>query len=203
MQKVMGNSETTYELKDARREDLEKLAALYRVCREDTDTKLVPDYFRAFPPDWAEAIWQYHFDNPDYYKARVLWDGEKPIGFCCVGYMDGEYDECLAGVSLPGNCGELHQIYLLPEYQKRGLGKVLYDAALEDLREMGFGHFIICTYTENENAKDFYKRMGAVSLADRKLYVVRADSEWDRAVSFLIQPVMPGPAFSHVPKLAL
>ena len=183
-------------LKEAQSEDFQKLAALYRACREDTDMQLVPDYFQSFPEGWAEDVWTYHFNNTDFFKARVLWDGGKPVGFCRVGALDQSYGDCLEGAALPFRCGELHQIYLLPEYQKQGLGRVLYQAALEDLRDMGFRNFIICTYAENENAKTFYARMGASSLTDSTLHVFDADQEWDRPVSFLVQPVPPkiGPA---------
>lgn len=53
----------------------------------------------------------------------------------------------------------LHKIYLLPEWQGRGLGRELFQAAENEMRRLGAGMFELNVNRHN-NAVDFYLRMG-------------------------------------------
>ena len=75
--------------------------------------------------------------------------------------------------------GEIYEIYLKPEYQGLGFGRLLFDAAREELKRVGFKSFSVRALAENEAAQGFYGRMGgrrvaetAERVGDRSLPVV-------------------------------
>ena len=53
----------------------------------------------------------------------------------------------------------LHKIYLLPEFQGRGYGKVLFNAAEEFMKKSGAEAFEL-NVNRNNKALDFYKHLG-------------------------------------------
>ncbi|MDQ3689361.1 MAG: GNAT family N-acetyltransferase [Chloroflexota bacterium] len=56
--------------------------------------------------------------------------------------------------------GELQAIYLAPEAIGRGIGRVLHDRALADLRERGFTEATLWVLRENQRARHFYEAAG-------------------------------------------
>lgn len=56
-------------------------------------------------------------------------------------------------------CGELGAIYLLDNAKGSGFGKILFEKAVEEVKEMGYKSMIIGCLTENP-ANGFYKHMG-------------------------------------------
>ena len=56
----------------------------------------------------------------------------------------------------------LHSLYVLQEYQHRGIGKQAFSILNDYCREKGIGHFSCCCSPHNENAMRFYRRMGGV-----------------------------------------
>ena len=82
-------------------------------------------------------------------NCLVAKDGGSVVGFVCY----GEY----RGGGLEG-AGEISSIYVLGEYQRRGVGRALMDAALSKLSE--FGKVALWVLKDNEKAIDFYKKLG-------------------------------------------
>ena len=71
-----------------------------------------------------------------------------------VGYMSIEH-----------NCEKkektkIHKLYILPDQQKKGIGRMLIDFALERAREAGDGAIYLNVNKYNENAISFYHRIG-------------------------------------------
>lgn len=56
-------------------------------------------------------------------------------------------------------CGELGALYLLDSVKGKGFGKVLFDKAINELKNMGYNKMIIGCLSENPS-NDFYKHMG-------------------------------------------
>ena len=56
--------------------------------------------------------------------------------------------------------GELEAIYLAPEALGRGIGRVLHDAAMDDLRDRGFTEVTLWVLRDNERARRFYEAAG-------------------------------------------
>lgn len=54
----------------------------------------------------------------------------------------------------------LNKIYLLREYQRRGLGKRMVTAAVDRLLEHGLTSMVLFTEVDNEPACNFYEQLG-------------------------------------------
>ena len=60
----------------------------------------------------------------------------------------------------PEWAARLNKIYLLREYQRRGLGKRMVSAAVDRLVEHGLTSMALFTETDNEPACNFYEQLG-------------------------------------------
>jgi ribosomal protein S18 acetylase RimI-like enzyme len=56
--------------------------------------------------------------------------------------------------------GEIHELYLAPHYQGIGLGKRLFTASVEKLRERACTGLLVRSLADNERAVEFYRRRG-------------------------------------------
>lgn len=88
-------------------------------------------------------------------ESRINEDGQyfvakkdnTVIGFCRYGKSDyGDY-------------GEIHALYVLKGFNKKGIGRKLFEAAKEEINKMGFKHFRINCLKGNPTL-DFYIHMG-------------------------------------------
>lgn len=167
--------------------ELPELAKLYRDFRAAADMPLVPNYFKALPDEVYATRWKKVFAQPDLYSANILLKDGVRAGFSVAGPMDEEDREAfMRGCDLPKNCGELHQMYLSPDVQGQGMGRVLYEQVMVDMRSMGHEGFTLCTYQENERAIGFYKAMGAQWLKDDTLHLTFSGKLWHRPVTFMV-----------------
>lgn len=80
----------------------------------------------------------------------ILYDDDQPVGV--VRGADDEYED-----SPIMNIGPLA---ILPEYQGRGLGRVLLRAALNFSKEKGYKRCVLCVNADNEQAKALYLQEG-------------------------------------------
>ena len=55
---------------------------------------------------------------------------------------------------------EIGLLYLLKDYQGKGIGKELFNIASKKIKENGYSEFFVCCNKYNTNAQEFYKRMG-------------------------------------------
>ncbi len=61
-----------------------------------------------------------------------------------------------------GYCSIL-QLYVLPEFQNKGLGKKLLSHTLREMRRKGYKNALLWTQAQNAAARRFYERIGFVS----------------------------------------
>lgn len=61
---------------------------------------------------------------------------------------------------VPAGCGFLHHIHLAPDAIGRGLGRALFEVALERLAAQGFTEAVLWVYGPNARARGFYEAMG-------------------------------------------
>ena len=59
----------------------------------------------------------------------------------------------------PDYTGELYSLYLLPEYQRQGLGRALIGQAAARLLQEGMGSMLVWVLTDNHAARRFYERL--------------------------------------------
>jgi len=120
-----------------------------------------------YPEQWM-AIWapQLTF-TPEYFEAREGWaavDGEKPVAFYTL--------EDANGVAW------LENLWVLPEYIGKGVGKELFHHAMTLARQRGYKSLQL---EADPNALGFYEKMGMKKIGERH-------SEVDGSVRIL--PVM-------------
>lgn len=66
-----------------------------------------------------------------------------------------------AGDSFPADrVGEVNSLYVHPGFWRRGYGRELLQAAIDELSAMGFGSAVLWVLTENQAARRFYSIEG-------------------------------------------
>ncbi|GBC86048.1 Mycothiol acetyltransferase [bacterium HR12] len=91
-------------------------------------------------------------ENAGPYRTWVAEEDGRVVGFAVTGpSQDADADE---------RTGELYAVYLDPDRYGRGIGKLLCDHALADLRERGFRAATLWVLETNERARRFYEREG-------------------------------------------
>jgi ribosomal protein S18 acetylase RimI-like enzyme len=79
-----------------------------------------------------------------------------------------DFDETIGGYASYGRNrvpsmsfgGEIFELYIAPEFQGLGFGKKLFTAARKDLADHGYATFLVWALADNENALNFYRRLG-------------------------------------------
>ncbi|MES2803299.1 MAG: GNAT family N-acetyltransferase [Bdellovibrionota bacterium] len=76
---------------------------------------------------------------------------QKVVGFVCVGpnrekNVDAD--------------GEMYAIYILDEYHGRGGGKLLYQAAVNEILKMNFKKMMVSVFEDNISSRKFYEALG-------------------------------------------
>jgi ribosomal protein S18 acetylase RimI-like enzyme len=66
---------------------------------------------------------------------------------------------------------EIERIYIKKEFQKHGLGKVLFNKAIEIAEELNKNKIWLGVWEKNENAIAFYKKMGFVQTGSHSFYM--------------------------------
>ena len=112
-------------------------------------------------------------------RVRLINDlfGPKPRIECFLAFMDGypvgyailleTYSSFLALPTL-----YLEDLFLLEEYRKRGAGRALFLAALDEAKRRGCGRMEWTVLHWNTPAIDFYRKLGATHMAEWQLYRV-------------------------------
>ena len=136
--------------------------------------------------------------SADYAAVYALWMSCPGMGLNDVDdseegirrYLERNPDSCvaaeengqIAGVILSGHDGRRGYIYhtaVTPDYQRRGIGAKLADAALEALRAEGINKVALVAFSRNEAGNAFWERMG-FTVRDDLVYRNRALAELTR-----------------------
>lgn len=111
-----------------------------------------------------EHIWQHSLTRPGRINLVALVNG-RIVGLVSYGVPRQ------SGYFAKG-WGELMSIYVLANYQKRGIGTVLMQAAINGLKQQGFGHAALWVMGANFTAINFYERSGWRSTGIRQRQAV-------------------------------
>ena len=113
---------------------------------------------------------------PDEYLNNMLSDMDQVVEirkqsiseasgdeYCCItldGKMIGKlgYSKCRDEDKI--DAGEIHAIYLYPDYWDKGYGRQIMEYTLDKLKAMGFGEVVIWVLEENMRARMFYEKFG-------------------------------------------
>ena len=83
----------------------------------------------------------------------VVEDNNKLVGYMSCGTPYRPYKEFKQ---------EIRLLYLLKDYQRKGIGEELFNIAVNKIKESGYNEYFICCNKYNLNAQEFYKKMGGV-----------------------------------------
>lgn len=132
-----------------------------------TYTNIIPDeYLAQMTYENREKQWMEIITNQDVFVAE---NNQGQI----VGFSNG-------GIERTGNypeyTGELYAIYILEEYQGKGIGKLLLEPLIESLINKGIYSMTVSVLMENK-ARLFYEHLGATKLDCVKLKVMEKELE--------------------------
>lgn len=116
--------------------------------------------FDEFGLDRRERLWAQEAarsaDATQRRQVLAALHGARMLGFASVGpYRVQSFDEPACAED-----GELYALYLDPSVQRRGIGRLLWAAAAQHLRTMGFAALRLWVIAGNP-AEAFYRAMGA------------------------------------------
>lgn len=121
---------------------------------------------------WAAMI----RDRPGAQSAIVASDAEDGVvGF--AGFGPGRFGHRPAIARFDGKdakVGEVHTLYVLPDFQERGIGRQLLVAAFADLAGRHYSCCFVWALRDN-HARYFYERLGGKLIAERR------ERMWDTA----------------------
>lgn len=111
-------------------------------------------YRGIIPQDYLDSIpegrWAANLDHPDRHTLLCV-DGGEIVGtssFCRSRWE--QYD----------GWGEVVSIYLLPDHMGKGLGILLMERTVLELRKLGYKNIFLWVLAENTRARAFYERFG-------------------------------------------
>ncbi|MEW8978543.1 MAG: GNAT family N-acetyltransferase [Symbiobacterium sp.] len=141
----------SFHVRHAAPEDAPAIAAVARITWADTYRGIIPaEIQQAVLPQWyAEDRLARAAGNPE--SAFFVAEGE---GGQVVGFAQ-------AGPRKEAGDAELWRIYVLPEHQRRGIGRKLLQACLETLRARGpVNRLFVQVEAENQIGRRAYERLG-------------------------------------------
>ena len=132
-------------------EEIEGKAKVHYQAWQQTYRGQLPDaYLDQMSIESCLAVARRWTDN-----VIIAKDGEKVIGFAAYGaYQRGRNETEQSGVEM----GEIYGLYLLQEYQKKGIGYRLMSAAMDQLTN--YSIVALWVLKDNQKAIPFYLRYG-------------------------------------------
>ena len=82
----------------------------------------------------------------DHHRFIIIYDATKPVGFA-------SFSEIHRGIY------KLHKIYLLPQQQGKGTGRLLIDYVINNILQEG-AQLLQLNVNRHNKAKDFYEKLG-------------------------------------------
>jgi len=123
---------------------------------------IIPDSFlyglsvKEREDDWNQALQQ---GQSEIYVAETV-EG-RIVAFACSGpERTQQY----------GYDGELYAIYILREYQRKGIGRRLFQAAVQELAAKGVRSLLVWVLTENPSRR-FYEALGGEEVATKSVTI--------------------------------
>lgn len=135
-------------------EDTEKLARVHLLTVISAYADILPSTAPTPSFEAVAAEWQSTFDDPTC-QAFLAEDSGIPVGTVAI-----RADPHFAG------CGQLRRLHVLPEHWNVGIGSALHLAALEAIRDGGYGQAGLWVLQANERARNFYERRGWTLVPD-------------------------------------
>ncbi len=144
----------TFSIRKALKSDAEAIAKVHVQSWKETYKNIVDDsYLNNLDVLKKTQMWEKIFENNEKKEANLVVENSHSeiVGFICGGAARTHKDKFE---------GEIYAIYILKDYQKKGLGSSLLKALTSELRNYGFKNMFV-TVLKNNDAKIFYQKHGA------------------------------------------
>jgi len=156
--------------------DAPDLASMHVTSWRETYAGILPDaMLSSVLVDERKAMWDRILNQPTTPGSTVVHLAEHDGTIIGFGSCSSQRTEQLKD---KGYDGEISAIYILREFQGRGLGAQLLFAMAADLLSRGFSAAALWVLRDNPTARRFYERFGGQIIAER---------EDDRGDSVLIE----------------
>jgi ribosomal protein S18 acetylase RimI-like enzyme len=142
------------EVRRALPHDAPAIAAVHVHTWQAAYRGLVPDQLLdALSVTQREDVWRQVLAGDDGTRVYVAIGEGRVVGFCAVAAPSRDED-AEEGVA------EIGAIYVHPDVWRSGVGRALMDVAIGDLQEDGWRWVTLWVFAENQQARDFYARLG-------------------------------------------
>ncbi len=163
--------------------DIEQLADVHVKSWHSTYTGLTDQQFAhilTYDSAKARFIQKLEEDNVDIFVAEK--ETKAMIGFVIIGPQ--RYDVDFSG--------EIYALYLLEEYQGKGIGKSLFMTGVQQLKDYGYQSFSLLFIKDNKPAQSFYDYLGGHEIKRSTFDINGVTYEdifygWDSTEQFLKQ----------------
>lgn len=137
--------------------DADALGSIAARAWEATYRGIVPDpvldeWIAGFTENWRRVLAERPADSPS--RAWVAERDGRILGYLTTSPAKDEW------VPAPAGAGEVTNLYVDPDVIGMGVGRLLYEHGVGDLRERGFDPLVIWAFRDNARALRFYERMG-------------------------------------------
>ena len=140
-----------YIIRMARENDCNELSELKYKVWQTTYRGIYPDYkFYNFDYEKNANSFKRIVNNPEI-QLFVVEDKGKIIGYMDFGAPFRPFKDYKQEIGL---------LYVLKEYQGKGIGRKLFNLAYESIKKNGFNEFFISCNKYNISAQTFYEKMG-------------------------------------------
>ncbi|UJL47350.1 GNAT family N-acetyltransferase [Virgibacillus sp. NKC19-16] len=152
-------------IRKATKSDAQHIAKVHVDSWRTTYKGILPDEFlQKLSYDQRTKLWESNVTEQNVYVAENE-EGEI-VGFSTGGKKKtGNYDAFL---------GELYAIYIMEEFQGKGIGKMLTQPVIEDLKQFGINSMIVLALEDNPS-KYFYESLGAREIDSMEITIAGVD----------------------------
>lgn len=159
VQRNLDNDNINYLIRKKKREDCASVSHVVTAAWNESYKGIINDDFlnSLYENERQRAIDSYNKFNEKDNHQLVLEIDNKIVGFVNVGDTEDLNYE---------NCGELHAIYIISDYKGYGFGKKLFEAGIEELKNMGYNKMLVGCLIGNPS-NEFYKHMGGKLIKTR------------------------------------
>ena len=116
-----------------------------------------------------ESLRKQLYADSEFYFLEV---DDQTIGYLKINYGLSQTEPHLT------NCLEVQQVYIIKEYQNKGLGKLLLDEAIQRGLDMGLDYIWLGVWEHNTDAIRFYERLGFRSFVEHS-FILGSDHQTD------------------------
>ncbi|MDJ0568461.1 MAG: GNAT family N-acetyltransferase [Pleurocapsa sp. MO_192.B19] len=152
-------------IRKATLDDVSAIARVHVDTWQKTYKGIIPDKFLANQSykkrerSWSQILNQASNNSNFIYVAETENESKQIIGFINGG-LEREND--------PVYQGELYAIYILPNYQRKGLGRYLFQTGVEKLARMGINSMLVWVLADN-SACQFYEALGGIRVRSKEI----------------------------------